>query len=90
VRKENTRDLWSFFGQSFTTVTFTWNSSGFAKGNYTISAYAWPVQGETDVADNSLDDVYVFVTLPGDINGDKKVNILDAIVLASYFNQEWA
>ena len=68
------------------TINLTWNTSGFAKGNYTILAYAWPVQGETDVADNSLDDVYVFVTLPGDLNGDKKVNILDAIILSNSFN----
>jgi len=31
-----------------TTVAFMWNTTGFAKGNYTISAYAWPVLGETD------------------------------------------
>jgi len=76
----------AIFGQSFTTLTFTWNTSGFAEGNYTISAYAWPVPSEIDVADNSLDNMYVFVTLPGDLNGDKKVNILDAITLANSFN----
>ena len=35
-------------------VTFTWNTTGFPEGNYTISAYAWPVPGETDIADNTL------------------------------------
>ena len=38
------------------TIIFTWNTSGFVKGNYTISAYAWPVPGETDTADNTFID----------------------------------
>jgi hypothetical protein len=37
-----------------TTITFTWNTTGFAKGNYTISVYAEPVPGETDTADNNF------------------------------------
>jgi hypothetical protein len=53
-----------------TTITFTWNTSGFAKGNYTIWAYAWPVQGETEIADNALVDGSVKVTMVGDIDGD--------------------
>jgi parallel beta-helix repeat protein len=36
-----------------TTLTFMWNTSGFDLGNYTISAYATPVQGETNVVNNS-------------------------------------
>jgi hypothetical protein len=70
------------------TIPFIWNTTGFAKGNYTISAYAWPVSGETETADNRLNDIYIFVTLPGDINGDKKVDILDAIKLANAFGSK--
>jgi hypothetical protein len=55
-----------------TTVTFTWNTSGFAKGNYTVSAYAETVQG-----DNMLTDGIVKVTIVGDVNGDGKVNLID-------------
>jgi len=29
-----------------TTITLTWNTTAFAKGNYTISAYATPFQGK--------------------------------------------
>jgi len=57
-------------------------------GNYTVSAYALPVQGETHTADNTFIDGGVFLTLPGDINGDQKVNILDAILLANAFNSK--
>jgi hypothetical protein len=46
------------------------------------------VSGETDTGDNRLNDVYIFVTLPGDINGDKKVDILDAIKLANAFGSK--
>ncbi len=37
-----------------TTLTFTWNTTGFAKGNCTISAYASLVPGETDTANNNF------------------------------------
>jgi hypothetical protein len=71
---------------SFTTLTFAWDTIGFAYGNYTLSAYAWPVPGETDTADNNFTAEGCFsVTVPGDINGDGAVNILDAITLANAF-----
>jgi hypothetical protein len=37
-----------------TTLTFTWNTTGFDLGNYMISAYATPVQGEINTADNTF------------------------------------
>jgi len=52
-----------------TTITFTWNTTGFAKGNYTISAYAWPVPDETDTNDNRLIDGTVLVGVPCDVTG---------------------
>jgi hypothetical protein len=52
-----------------TTLTFTWNTTGFAKGNYTISAYAWPVSGEIDTEDNSLTDGWILITKVGDLGG---------------------
>jgi hypothetical protein len=63
-----------------TTITFTWNTTGFAKGNYTISAYAWPVQGETDKADNTKDGCTVLVSIAGDMNGDHLVDISDLVI----------
>jgi hypothetical protein len=56
------------------TKSFTWNTAGFAKGNYTIKAYAWPVGGENDLADNTLADGWVVVTIPGDIDGSFSVD----------------
>jgi parallel beta-helix repeat protein len=57
-----------------TTITFTWNTTGFAKGNYTISAYAWPVSGETDFDDNNYTNGCVTITWLGDLDGDFDVD----------------
>jgi len=54
-----------------TTLTFAWNTTGLAYGNYTISAAADTVPGETDTADNTLTNGDVMVTIPGDVNGNK-------------------
>ena len=67
------------------TITLTWNTTGFAKGNYTIKAVADTLPGETDTTDNTLTDGWIFVSIPGDINSDKTVNILDCIRLANHF-----
>jgi hypothetical protein len=48
-------------------ITFTWNTTGFARGNYTIWAYAWPVQDETYTKDNNCSDGSVLITKVGDI-----------------------
>jgi hypothetical protein len=72
-------------GAGSTAVYFICNTTGFAYGNYTVSAYAWPVPDETSTADNNLTGGTVYVGIPGDINGDGTVNILDAIILSNAF-----
>jgi outer membrane protein assembly factor BamB len=67
------------------TVSITWSTSGIAKGNYTVSAVADTVPGETDTADNTFVNGVVKVAIAGDINGDGHVNVLDAILLGSVF-----
>jgi outer membrane protein assembly factor BamB len=64
-------------------ITFVWDTTGFAKGNYTISAYAWPVQGETYTADNNCTGGTVYVVIPGDINGDGAVGPLDLGIMGA-------
>jgi parallel beta-helix repeat protein len=71
--------------RSSTILTVTWNTSGFAKGNYTLWAYAEPVQGETETTDNTFTDSVVYIGVSGDINGDGTVDIFDAIILSSAF-----
>jgi outer membrane protein assembly factor BamB len=71
-----------------TTLTFTWNTTGFAYGNYTISATAGPVSGETNTGDNTFTDGPVLVTIPGDINGDFQVSLADLVLLANAYGSK--
>jgi len=68
------------------TLTFTWNTTDIAKGNYTISATAEAVLGETNLADNTYTDGKVIITIIGDVTGDGKVNILDIATVASLYD----
>jgi len=72
-------------GQNFTIVVFKWTIVGFTYGNYSISASITPVFNETDLSDNFIDDLWIFVTITGDINADKWVDIYDAIIFANHF-----
>ena len=57
-----------------------------AKGNYTLSVYAWPVYGETDTHDNSLAyGSIIIVTVSGDTNGDGNMDIYDIVRLTSIY-----
>jgi parallel beta-helix repeat protein len=38
----------------FNVVSFDWNTAGLTNGNYTLSAYAWPVTDEADTTNNNL------------------------------------
>jgi hypothetical protein len=73
-----------------TTLTFTWITTSFAKGNYTLSAYAWPVLGETNMANNNLTGGWVLVAMVGDVTGpgglpDGKCDVRDVSLVASLY-----
>ncbi len=78
-------------------ITYNWSTTGFALGNYTMSAYALPVPGETNTADNTFTDGVVTVSIVGDITGgtpslvdfvpDGKVDMKDVAVVARFFSQ---
>jgi len=69
------------------TLTFMFLTN-LAIGNYTLSAYAWPVSGETYTANNNVTGGTVRVTIPGDIDGDFKVNLQDLVLLAKAFGSK--
>jgi len=72
-----------------TTLTFSWNTTNVALGSYTMSAQASTVPDEIDTADNTLIDGTVKVKfLLGDVNGDGKVSLFDAMVVRGVFGSE--
>jgi hypothetical protein len=50
-----------------TTITFQWNTTGYTVGNYTITAYADRLLGETNYDDNTFENGKVTVKLLGDL-----------------------
>jgi len=62
-------------------VPFTWEANETRYLNYTLSAYATPVLGETDTADNNYVDGTVIIVWPGDVDADKDVDLYDAVKL---------
>ena len=47
-------------------------------------AHVFPVQGQTDVSNNTRTSL-LQVHIPGDINGDGVVNIIDLVAVGSHF-----
>jgi len=68
-----------------TKITFKWNTTDFTYGYYTVSAQAHPAPGEAFTADNTLTDGVVMVTIPGDADGDKRVNIFDILEIQDHW-----
>jgi outer membrane protein assembly factor BamB len=75
------------------TITFTWNTTLFGFGNYTLSIYAEQLPEETDTSDNNYTCVLpVHVGVPGDISGpaqgvyDGTCNMRDIQYLILLFN----
>jgi hypothetical protein len=73
---------------SFTTVNHVWNTTGFAKGNYTINALVDTLPGETHTVDNTLTNGAFLITIPGDTNGDFKVSLQDLTLLANAYGSK--
>jgi len=65
--------------------TFEWNTTGFAYGNYSISACVEPIPGEGDITDNNLTRGWILVSIPGDINADRKVDLKDVFAVGKAF-----
>ncbi len=57
---------------SQTLVSFIWDTTGFGKGNYTISACGRPLS-------------WVLVSWVGDVDGDTNVDIFDTVIMAGVY-----
>lgn len=68
------------------TLTFVWDTAGITPGqNYTLRAEAQPVLGEANLANNNMTYGPVKMKMLGDINGDRKIDILDVVAATSIY-----
>jgi len=67
-------------------VTFTWNTSGFARGNYILKANASSVDGETYTGDNTITHENIRVKLLGDVDDNGIVDISDLHALSAAYD----
>jgi len=79
--------------ENSTSIVFIWDTTRFAMGNYTMNANVTQVANETDIADNSLADGFVWVGVPSDITGttpkvpDGVCNMRDIGYIANQFGK---
>jgi hypothetical protein len=64
------------------TGTFIWNTTNWTRGSYVVDATATAVANETNTDDNSCTYRCITVTIPGDVEGDKDVDIFDVVKIA--------
>jgi len=76
----------SLIGGNSTVVTFKWNTTSFAYGNYCLTATAEALEGELFTENNNFTGDWIFITIAGDINGDQSINAKDAVTLGSAFS----
>jgi hypothetical protein len=69
------------------TTTFIWNTTGFARGRYTIKVQVALPPGETNTANNTYTGGWVEVRLLGDVNGDGYVTLADVGKLDLIFSE---
>jgi hypothetical protein len=67
------------------TLNITWDTTPVPKGNYTISAYAHPITGESNIENNLLIGGWIIETILGDVTGEGKVDILDIATIAKAY-----
>ena len=70
--------------QGSSIVTFSWNTTGFSLGHYFLNVTAANLVGEANPANNFL-TATIILSIPGDVNGDRTVNILDLVAVALSF-----
>lgn len=77
----------TLMGGSFTTITYTLNTTSLGKGNYTASADAVSTSAEAELTHSVLIGGWINVTMPGDINADGIVDIFDLVRIVLRFGE---
>jgi hypothetical protein len=67
-------------------VELTWTTEEPALGIYSLSVQIPPLQNETDLEDNTFTaPIDVLVTIPGDVDGDRDVDIFDVVLVVDLY-----
>ena len=66
-------------------ITILWNTTDWNKGNYTLKIQAEILPEENNITDNILSEGYVFLTIPGDVDGDRDIDIYDFVKIAGIY-----
>jgi len=69
---------------NLTSFNISWETVTEDLGNYTITSLVQPVAGEVNIDDNTLTGS-VLITIPGDVDGDKDVDIFDIVTMADIY-----
>jgi hypothetical protein len=71
---------------SSTTLTVIWDTAGLDLGNYTVASFVEPIDLETNSTDNFLlCEQQICVTLPGDVDADRDIDILDVVEISRIY-----
>ncbi|MDH7564796.1 MAG: PQQ-binding-like beta-propeller repeat protein [Candidatus Bathyarchaeota archaeon] len=69
------------------TISILWDTASIVKGNYTIHVKAEAVPGESETSNNVKYLGYsVLVSIPGDINADRQVDLKDVFSIANAYD----
>jgi hypothetical protein len=68
-----------------TTLRFVWDTTGVPKGNYIISVNTSALLNGTTLARLKYTDGQADVVIPGDVNANGKVDIIDLLIVAKAF-----
>lgn len=71
-----------------TELLIDWNTTGYDKSNYTISAFITPIPYEMSLDDNNVTDGWTLVTIPGDVDADRDVDIFDLVAIGGIIGSE--
>jgi hypothetical protein len=74
-------------GGGYTVLTLPWNTSALERGTYVMNACASTIPGEIDTADNTFDHC-ILLTIAGDVDGDRDVDIFDIVRMAGTYGVE--